>query len=48
MLNDIFFMVVFSKSLASQGSEKEFSQNALLVARPVVIVYQSPPGRRLQ
>jgi hypothetical protein len=39
MLDDIFFMVVFFESLASQGSEKISSQNALLAARLVVIVF---------
>jgi hypothetical protein len=32
MLDDIFFTVVFFESLASQGSEKISSRNALLVA----------------
>jgi hypothetical protein len=43
MLDDIFFAVVFFKSLASQGSEKSFLRNALLVAHLVVIVYHSSP-----
>jgi hypothetical protein len=43
MLDDIFFTVVFFKSLASQGSEKSFLRNALLVAHLVVIVYHSSP-----
>jgi hypothetical protein len=39
MLDDIFFMVAFFESLASQGPEKISSRNALLVARPIVIVF---------
>jgi hypothetical protein len=47
MLDDIFFTVVFFESLASQGFEKNSSQNALLVAFSVVIVYQCPPWKAL-
>jgi hypothetical protein len=43
MLDDIFFTVVFLESLASQGFEKKISQNALLVARPTVMIYHSGP-----
>jgi hypothetical protein len=48
MLNDIFFTVFLFESLALQGSEKSYSPKALLVAHPVVIVYQWPPGRHWQ
>jgi hypothetical protein len=44
MLDDIFFMVVFFKSLASQGSKKKFLTKCLACSTPSSdSVYHSAP-----
>jgi hypothetical protein len=48
MLDDIFFTVSLFRVLTIARIRKFFSRNVLLIACPVVIVYQWSLGRRWQ